>query len=73
MGSSKTFRQGPAWQGNNTNRGKESGYSKGAIAKPEGTHMSGGESLRSGLKGSARNKSKSGRGPVKNSGPHGYS
>lgn len=63
MGSSKTFRQGPNWQGVNTNRGAESSYSKGDIVKPEGTHMSGNDDHgRKGAKG--RDKSSSGRAPV---------
>lgn len=59
MGSSKTYRAGPSWQGNNTNRGPESAYSKGGGVKYEGTIMSGGEEPTRKVKSSARDKSKS--------------
>lgn len=62
MGASKTFRQGPGWQGVNTNRGAEKSYSKGAIVRAEGTHMSGGEGGRKGAKSQGA-KSKSVTGP----------
>jgi hypothetical protein len=67
MGSSKSFRKGPGWQGVNTNRGPESPYSKGNVVNPEGTFISGGETGRSGMSKKARDKSSSSRkgGPTK--------
>ena len=57
MGSSKNYTGKPSWQGNNTARGKESGYTKTPIMRPEGTLMSGESgNPRSGAK-SAGNKS----------------
>ena len=70
MGSSKTFRAPPSWQGKNTPRGSET-YSKGSKSTAEGSTMSGGKSLRQGAKG--RNKSKAVSGPKLGGGKGGYS
>ena len=61
MGKSKKFREGPGWQGMNTNRGDESAYSTGGGVKAEGTHQSGPEDYgRKGMKHSARSKTTTG-------------
>ena len=68
MGSSKSFRKGPQWTDNNTNRGKESAYSRGDVTRPEGTLISGSnDSSRGGMSKKARDKSSSSRkgGPTK--------
>ena len=71
MGSSKSYRGAPGWEAQNTPRG-ETKVSKGDITKAEGTHTSGYDDY--GRKGhGGRNKSKSGRAPARNKGPHGYS
>jgi hypothetical protein len=68
MGSSKNYLGKPGWQGNNTGRGKESGYTKTPIMKPEGTHMSGeNDSPRRGAK-SQEHKSKTFSGPKQRKG-----
>jgi len=75
MGKSKSYREGPSWQSNNTGRGTES-YSRADIpVKVEGTLMSGSEPSPRGGKSlaQARNRSTSSRGPVKNDGPYGKS
>ena len=72
MGTSKTFRGGPAWQKNITARGKES-YSDGATIHPEGTQMSGGGNNMGKAGADARKKSKSSRSTVKAPVPSGYS
>lgn len=76
MGSSKSSRGAPGWAspnqpGNIANA--KSRYSKGSPNTAEGTHMSGSESMRSGMKSGARNKSSSSKSSVKNSGPYGRS
>ena len=71
MGSSKSYR-GPAGFEDRNTPGGTTKASKGPAARYEGTVMSGGGSLRSGMKGSARNKSKSGKGKLSKS-PYGES
>lgn len=67
MGSTKTYREGPSWQGKNSNRGAESAYSKGpGVVRPEGTHMSGDNEAKSKMRNVAsgtRNKTKASEGP----------
>lgn len=72
MGTSKSYRGGPGWEPRNT-PGKATKPSKGSKSTAEGTHMSGGQSGRTGMKNTARKKSKSGGMSAKNPGPHGYS
>ncbi len=60
MGASKSWRGGPGWQGRNTPGADTKGSSGHTIVKAEGTHMSGGKSLRSGAKAGG-NKSSSGK------------
>lgn len=50
MGSSKNYLGKPQWAGNNTARGKESGYTSKPIMRAEGTHMSGESGGRKGAK-----------------------
>jgi len=50
MGASKNWRGAPGWQGRNTPGGDTKGSSGPPVVKAEGTHMSGGQSLRSGAK-----------------------
>lgn len=73
MGSSKSYRGGPAYEARNT-PGADTKPSKGAIMHAEGTHMGGyDESGRKGMKSKTRMKSKGGKMSGKNPGPHGYS
>lgn len=72
MGSSKSYRGGPASGSRNTPRGRTKA-STGAVVHAEGTHTSGGGYGRKGMPSSARNKSKSGKMSSRNPGPHGYS
>ena len=76
MGSSKTHRSAPGWAspndpGNIANTKQT--YSKGSKSTAEGTHMSGSESLRSGMRSGARNKSSRSKSSARNSGPYGRS
>ena len=72
MGTSKSFRGGPGWQGRNT-PGKATKASKGSHSTAEGTHTSGyDDSGRAGMKNTARRKSKSGRTGPKMADKHGY-
>lgn len=76
MGSSKSSRGGPGWAapnqpGNIANA--KSSYSKGSHSTAEGTHESGGGSMRAGLSKGARNKSSSSKSSVKAPRPGGYS
>lgn len=66
MGNSKTYRGAPNWQGQNDNKGKESGYSSHPAAKSEGTHMSGDGDFMKANKGTkaGSGKSSSGRSPT---------
>jgi hypothetical protein len=69
VGRSKTYRGKPGWQGNNTNRGAETAYSKGNVANPEGTHMSGESDWgRKGAKSGAGKSKSSKAAPSKQSG-----
>ena len=63
MGQSKSYRGGPGWEGRNQ-PGADPKVSKGPVAKPESEAMSSG-TMREGMKGSARNKSKPFKGPGK--------
>lgn len=72
MGGSKSWREGPAYQGRNT-PGGDTTPSKGPVVKAEGTHQSDSEGGRKGMRSDARSKSRSGSMPAKNSGPHGES
>ena len=75
MGRSKTYQGSPGFESQNTPRGGYK-YSRGDIAKPEGTHMSGEMPTgnpRGKLMAGARDKSKSGKAPGRNSGPYGNS
>jgi len=72
MGSSKTYRGAPGWEGRNT-LGADTKPSSGSKSTAEGTHMSPGGYGRKGLRSGARQKSRSGMTGVKNSGPHGKS
>ena len=64
MGASKSYRGGPGWQSKNTPGPSENNgagkVSSGSKSSAEGTHMSGGQSLRAGAKAQG-NKSSSGR------------
>jgi len=71
MGTSKTHKSGPGWQGRNT-PGKDVTPSAGGHSTAEGTHMGTG-TMRTGLRSDARQKSRGGKTSGKNPGPHGYS
>lgn len=78
MGSTKTYREGPSWQGKNTNRGKESAYSGGpGVVRPEGTHMSSaGDEAKSKMRNVAsgtRNKSSESKSTLKQKTTYGQS
>jgi len=68
LGKSKSYREGPAFTARNT-PGADPKVSKGPVVKAEGTHMSGGATMRSGKTG---NKGKSGKHSAK-SGIYGQS
>lgn len=76
MGSTKTYREGPSWQGKNSNRGPESAYSKGGGVHPEGTHMSPDNEAKSKMRNVAsgtRNKSSESKSTLKQKTTYGQS
>lgn len=73
MGTSKTYRMGPQWAANNTNRGTEPTLSKGNIVNPEGTYVSGTSNRRQGVPKSAEKKSTSREESAKTKGTMGMS
>lgn len=73
MGTSKTHRGAPGWQSNNTVGGASAKVSRGNVVNCEGTHMSGSNGGRAGLRKGSRMKSRSSKGSLKSAGIYGQS